>query len=182
MHSLCLSWNYGTKALYLRQIQEEGTKVPSFLFMELEKLKYKVNDLLEEFFKQAEFEAYFPVGLNLTNKKLMVFIDGDKAVSYEICRKTSRFLESHFDEHQWLGQKYTLEVSSPGIDKPLKMPRQFAKHQGRKAKVSLKDGSVISGLLKDISTEKITLDTESAEQIVEIQNIEEMKIIVSFKS
>lgn len=177
-----LSWNYGTKALYLQQIQEEGTKVPSFLFMEVEKLKYKVKELLEEFFKQEEFSGYFTVGQHLTSKKLMVFIDGDEAVSYTICRKISRYLESHFDEHQWLGEKYTLEVSSPGIDRPLIMARQFAKHQGRKADVSLKDGSVMNGLLKEISDTEVIISKDSQDQKVEIQNIEEMKIIVSFKS
>ncbi len=150
--------------------------------MELEKLKYKVNELLDKFFEQEEFKAYFPVGLHLTNKKLRVFIDGDEAVSYQICRKTSRFLESHFDEHQWLGQKYTLEVSSPGIDRPLKMARQFAKHEGRKADVTLKDGSSISGKLAEISADQIKITHKNQEQTVEIQNIEEMKIIVSFKS
>lgn len=101
----------------------------------------KIGLLLEE--KYAADEAFadcFTVAVELKpGQKLHVFADCDSGLTLEKCQKLSRYLESHLDANQWLGESYTLEVSSPGIDRPLLFPRQYAKNLGRTLAVWLKD-------------------------------------------
>jgi ribosome maturation factor RimP len=56
---------------------------------------------------------------------------------------------------------FSLEVSSPGIDKPLKLLRQYNKNKGRKVEVVLDDGSKIEGTLTGVSEENITLEEKT---------------------
>lgn len=95
--------------------------------------------MLEE--KYATDEAFndcFTVDIELKiGQKLYVFIDCDSGFSFEKCQKISRFLEGHLDTNGWLGEKYLLEVSSPGIGRPLKFPRQYRNNTGRTLAVTL---------------------------------------------
>ncbi|MFK8102193.1 MAG: ribosome assembly cofactor RimP [Saprospiraceae bacterium] len=105
-------------------------------------IEEKIINLLEEKFQEENFQDCFVVDVNLNvNNKLEVFVDADSGITFEKCRKLSRYLEEFIDEEQWLGEKYTLEVSSPGISRPLKFIRQYQKNIGRKVEVFLEDGS-----------------------------------------
>ena len=70
---------------------------------------------------------------------MCVFIDSDSGFTFEKCQKISRYLESILDENGWLGEKYVLEVSSPGIGRPLRFPRQYASNTGRLLSVQVMD-------------------------------------------
>ena len=119
----------------------------------------KIIDLLEEKFKEFEFEDCFLVDVNLNlNNKLEVFVDADSGITFEKCRKLSRYLEQYIDEENWLGEKYVLEVSSPGISRPLKFIRQYHKNIGRKVEVCLEDGSQKTAKLVGIKEGNIILE------------------------
>lgn len=98
-------------------------------------VKEKLEALLEEFFKDEEWNDCFVTEVKQNNTKVEVFVDSEDYLSLDKCRKISRFLESHLDEKQWLGEKYTLDVSSPGATNPLVNKRQYKKHIGRKVEV-----------------------------------------------
>ncbi len=122
-------------------------------------------------------------------KKIEVFLDSDTAVSYEICRKVSRFVEEIIDESKEFGEKYTLEVSSAGLSRPLKFHRQYLKNIGRKIKVRTKEGKV-EGILKEVTENEICVEIEviekkpkkiiKVEKKLEMNNIIETKVKVSF--
>ena len=97
---------------------------------------------------------------NPTNNKLEIFLDCDTSLTFRKCQRLSRYLEGFIDEEGWLGEKYTLEVSSPGITKPLKLNRQYIKNIGRAVKVSFKGHGSKEGILKAVDEEKITLEEE----------------------
>ncbi len=78
---------------------------------------------------------------------VQVFLDSDDSVSYEQCTKISRSLEEYLDESGLLGEKYTLEVSSAGLDRPLSQHRQFQKNVGREMRIVLTDGSQMVGTM-----------------------------------
>ncbi len=119
----------------------------------------KIESLLKEKLKEAEFADCFLIEIKLhANNKLEVFIDSDTDITFETCSKISRFLESHLDENNWLGENYTLEVSSPGIGRPLIFLRQYKKNIGRKVEVSLKDGSNKTGLLLNATDETLHIE------------------------
>lgn len=123
-------------------------------------IEQKIPELLKEKFKEEEFSDFFLVDLNVgINNKVEVFVDSDSSVTFEKCRKISRYLESFIDEEGWLGPKYILEVSSPGIGRPLKFLRQYHKNIGRKVEVKTTEAKH-KGQLVAVSEDTITLENE----------------------
>lgn len=131
-------------------------------------LTERIAQLLEE--KYATDEAFadcFTVDIELKpGQKLFVFADSDSGMTFEKCQKLSRYLESHLDTNGWLGDKYLLEVSSPGIGRPLKFLRQYRNNAGRTVEVTLKDKTRLTGLLKTAGENKVIL----TQKIVEREN------------
>ncbi|MCB0606071.1 MAG: ribosome maturation factor [Lewinellaceae bacterium] len=121
----------------------------------------KIVDLLDAKFSEPSFSDCFLIDLQLhANRKLEIFIDSDSGVTFEKCQQISRYLESYLDTEGWLGDDYTLEVSSPGASRPLKFLRQYPKHLGRTLEISLADGEVKKGVLKAVSAEVVSLEEE----------------------
>lgn len=59
----------------------------------------------------------------------------EAGVSLDDCARVSRELEAHLDEHPEFGGRYVLEVSSPGVERPLVRPQDFERFRGRRAAV-----------------------------------------------
>ena len=129
-------------------------------------LTEKINTLLEHYFlTDPLFEDCFVIEVELKAKnKLEVFLDADTGISLAKCQKISRFIEAHLDENGWLGEKYTLEVSSPGLSRPLKVVRQYQKNIGRILEVKLKDDTQVSGILKEANETSFGLEIERVER------------------
>lgn len=138
-------------------------------------------------------ESLFLVDLKVSGKsgpqKVIVLIDGDTGVGIDDCSKVSREMAAIIEEQDLISGKYILEVSSPGVDSPLKLPRQYPQHIGRKLKLNLTDGQEIKGMLKEVSESSVSVekeakkkDKESRAEIVEIpfNNIEKAKVLISF--
>jgi len=119
----------------------------------------KIQTLVNQFFEQEDWKHCFLVDINanLASKKIEVFVDSDTGVNFRECQKISRFLEGPIDENQWLGEKYTLEVSSPGVSRPLTIARQYPKHIGRTLEVKTLDEKTIKGQLKEVNDDGIVL-------------------------
>ena len=71
------------------------------------------------------------------NWYLRVYIDKEGGVTIDDCEAVSRALEAKLDEADPIEQAYILEVSSPGIDRPLKKEEDFVKYQGEMIDVKL---------------------------------------------
>ncbi len=104
-----------------------------------EKMSFSVVDV--EFKKEGQ------------EKILRVYIDKDGGVDLDDCEKFSRSLEEILDEEDFIEEAYSLEVSSPGLDRQLKKEREFLHYIGREVEVKLykeQDGlKEFSGILKD---------------------------------
>ena len=121
-------------------------------------IEEKIHELLAAKFAEEGFEDCFLVEIHLSvANKLEVFVDCDSGLTLAKCQKISRHLEHHFDEAGWLGENYMLEVSSPGLGRPLKLQRQYVKNIGRKVEVTLKDGTVKTGPLTAASDTNCTV-------------------------
>jgi ribosome maturation factor RimP len=150
----------------------------------------EIQNLLAKKFQEEGFQDCFLISIEQKNKNIQIFIDADSGVNFEKCQKISRYLESVFDETAWFGADYVLEVSSPGIDRPLVFPRQFVKNKGRELKVKLQEGSEITGNIIDANEQAVTLTREEirkegkkkVKEIIETQlpynTIKEAKIII----
>lgn len=157
-------------------------------------IEEKIHSLLAEKFQEEAFQDCFLVELNLhRGNKLEVLIDCDSGLTLDKCQRISRYLESHLDEQGWLGDSYVLEVSSPGLDRPLKLKRQYLKNIGRRLSVTLQSGEVSEGLLKAATEENITLEAtvlrkegknKKKEQVlatIPFDDIKKAMVIISFQ-
>lgn len=95
----------------------------------------------------------------LPGNKMQVFLDSETGIKIETCVEVSRYLEKHIDENGWLGEKYTLEVSSPGMDAPLKVLRQYHRRIGRELSVVKTDGVKLEGVLKSVDEQGMELES-----------------------
>jgi len=122
-------------------------------------LTERIVQLLEEkFAADAAFSDCFTVEIELKpGNRLAVFLDSDSGMTFEKCQKISRHLESYLDTNGWLGSKYVLEVSSPGIGRPLKFLRQYRNNIGRTVDITLKDGSREKGALQSADETRVVL-------------------------
>ena len=120
-----------------------------------------LTNLLEEFFStEADYADCFVVDVNHSNKRLEVFVDSDSGMTFTKCQRISRYLESYLDEAKPLGEEYVLDVSSPGLDRPLKFHRQYLKNVGRTLEVTTTDGDTYTGQLKSATPEEVTLEAK----------------------
>jgi ribosome maturation factor RimP len=121
-------------------------------------------------------------------RKILVILDGDDGVNIEDCAAISRALSKELDESPIFDDPYTLDVSSPGLDQPLKLQRQFVKNIGRRLKVKLAD-KIEEGKLEAVTGEAITLARETGtgkkKELTSIDinfsQIERAFVLVSFK-
>jgi ribosome maturation factor RimP len=119
--------------------------------------------------------------------KFTVIVDGDQGITIDDCAALSRALNESLETE--ISDPYTLEVSTPGLDHPLKLKRQYKKNIGRGLKVVRKDKSIVNGIMKQTEEEKIVIETETGQgkktevKIIEIPFIEIEKafVTVSFK-
>lgn len=124
------------------------------------------------------------------SKKLSVFLDSDEALTIEQCRQFNKIISEKLDELDFSEQAYTLEVSSPGVDKPLRLFRQYHKHIGRELQIKLNSQTIILGKLLSIEAEVLNIllkDPKKAyqsktpsEKSIHFSDIEEAKVMVSF--
>lgn len=110
--------------------------------------------------KPGHFLVEVVISGNRVQKKLIVIIDGDNGVTIEDCANLSRSLSNKLDETDLIPEHYTLEVTTPGVDFPLKLKRQYKKNVGRGFKVTLKDKSVVKGKLVNTLSDSIELEYE----------------------
>ncbi len=124
------------------------------------KLTDTIRRLLAEKFESEDFADCFTVDVQLhPGNRLVVLVDCDTGLSVARCAQVSRYLEAYLDEAVWKDQKYVLEVSSPGVDRPLAALRQYRKNIGREVKVSTEEGEE-KGLLTGVSDTAIELEQD----------------------
>ncbi len=91
--------------------------------------------------------------------KIQVFIDTmGKNISIDVCADLSRKLEHILEEEGWVGEKYTLEVSSPGMLNPFKVEQQYLKAIGRELEILFNDGIKVDGILKAFENNTMTIE------------------------
>ena len=91
-------------------------------------------------------------------KVLRLYIDKPEGVTVEDCEKVSRALSAALDlDEDLIPGAYTLEVSSPGLDRPLKSNRDFERNLNRNLRVTRSSGKPVSGVLKAVDDDCLTL-------------------------
>ncbi|HXB93084.1 MAG TPA: ribosome assembly cofactor RimP [Puia sp.] len=105
-------------------------------------------------------QGYFLVDVRIKpTNNVKVFIDGDQGISIEKCVQVNRALYKKLDESALFpAGDFSLEVSSPGLDEPLKLLRQYKKNIGRQVELVLQDGSKKEGRLLEVSEDGVIVE------------------------
>ena len=101
-------------------------------------------------------------------KLVQVFVDTDIGVRIEQCSEISRELATEIERVKVIETSYRLEVSSPGIDKPLKLLRQYHKNVGRRFKVTFEKAgtrATIVALLSSVVEDTLTFAPDKGEPV-----------------
>lgn len=115
---------------------------------------------------------------------LRIYIDKDGGVLLEDCERVSRQLSSVFDVEDPIAGEYTLEVSSPGLDRPLFTAEQFALYPGEKVAVRLHvpiDGQRrFRGVITEVVGDLVRIAGDDREYELPVGSIDKANIIPRF--
>jgi ribosome maturation factor RimP len=152
-------------------------------------IEKRVRELVEE--KISDKPELFIVDVKMhPNGKLMVLVDGDNGIGIDDIVAISRHVGFRLEEENVIETAYNLEVSSPGIDAPLTLTRQYLKNVGRTLAIKMADGTKREGKLSGITEDAIMIEekikekgkrAEPVEAVIPIDKITETKVLISFK-
>lgn len=148
----------------------------------------EIRKITQEWLSESQFLVDIVVSSKKGPRKILVLVDGDQGFGIDDCANLSRHLSKCLDETNLVEDNYLLEVSTPGVDHPLKLKRQYRKNIGRTLKLKVAEKTV-EGKLTDVGEEKITLLQETGsgkkKELVPIEvaftEIEKAFVTVSFK-
>jgi ribosome maturation factor RimP len=112
-------------------------------------------------------------------------VDGDASLNLDQVTSVSRLISELLDEAAFMGETpFTLEVTSPGVDRPLTQPRHFAKNVDRLLKIIKLDGTEVTGRIlsnTDLDvTLTVTVKKETLEQTVPLADIKRAVVEIEF--
>ena len=149
-------------------------------------LKDQIAELITPALQQA---GYFLEDVNLVtpgnHRIVTVIVDGESALNLDQVTVASKLVSDLMDEAPFMGETpFTLEVTSPGIDRPLTLPRHFAKNVTRLLKVTKTDGEVVTGRIASNTDTDVTLTVavkkEAQEVVVALADIKRAVVEIEF--
>ncbi|PLV60153.1 ribosome maturation factor RimP [Thermotoga sp. KOL6] len=112
---------------------------------------------------------------------LRIIIDNPVGyVSVRDCELFSRELEKFLDREDFIAHSYTLEVSSPGLDRPLRGPKDYVRFVGKLAKIVTKDGKTFIGRIESFSDGTITVSDEKGLHEIDIEDVKRANLEIEF--
>ncbi len=118
-----------------------------------------------------------------------IYLDADSGLGIEKCIRINRALYKTIEEKNiFLEGDFSLEVSSPGIDEPLKLHRQYVKNIGREVEVTLKDETKKAGKLVAVNDDTIEIEYKEGknkkavvkQETIVIETIKQIKVQIKF--
>ncbi len=176
MHRIKKQWK-GTVAFPSSFIMSLDTTI-------LTALTQVINDLITAWDHVFLVDVY----IKPTNN-IKIFLDADSGLDIDKCVKINRALYKVIEEKQWYPEgDFSLEVSSAGLDQPLKLFRQYLKNVGRNVAVTLLDGTVIEGKLVEAADDCIKLEqttgknkkATTVQQDIVFSEIKQTKVLITF--
>jgi ribosome maturation factor RimP len=133
-----------------------------------------LKDQISEFISPALHNAgYFLEDVNLVSpgqhRIVTVIVDGASALNLDQVTVASKLVSELLDDAPFMGETpFTLEVTSPGIDRPLTLPRHFTKNVDRLLKVTKTAGEVVTGRILSNTEVDVTLTVTEKKDVKEI--------------
>lgn len=146
-----------------------------------EQLKNIASPIVE---KNGAFIVELQVRGERTSKVVELFIDTDTGISIDLCSAISREFSAQLDAQDVIPGRYRLDVSSPGIDRPLKILRQYKRNIGKSVKIKYKGDQVdqvIEGTLQEVNDLSIMVAGKGNITEVSLNSILETVVVPKFK-
>jgi len=145
----------------------------------------KLTNLLKPLVEDLGYEFVgLEHGSNPKNPVLVIYIDRPEGIAVEDCEKVSREVAALLDVEDPIPGKYSLEVSSPGLDRPLFTLEQFVQFSGETAKISVYapvDGRrKFKGEILGAEDGKVRLDQDGTEVMLELGNIAKARLVPDY--
>lgn len=144
----------------------------------------KIKELAEEAIGETPYEV---VDVRISGGKrpsIQIFIDKPGGVDIEDCAIVSRKVEKVLDETDVINGPYNLEVSSPGIERPLVKSKDYLKYVGSKAKVKTKqkieNQKNFVGTIVSADEEAVTLSVDGQTKTLKYEDIDRANLVVDF--
>lgn len=147
-----------------------------------------IDQVRERLEALIEGSALFLVDLKIKpTNNIKIFLDGDNGVTIDAVSKINRTLYKQLEESEMFPDgDFSLEVSSAGVDEPLKFLRQYKKNIGRKVEIQTLEGNTREGVLKEATEEEVTIEEaigkkkEKKETVIPVSNIKKTVVQISF--
>ncbi|MBN1155298.1 ribosome maturation factor RimP [candidate division KSB1 bacterium] len=146
--------------------------------VKIEQIRTLIGPLLED--EEVELIDIELKG-NVGNQVLRIFVDVEGGINLSRCESLSREISSILDMDDVMSGKYRLEVSSPGIDRPLKTINDFRRNTGKRIGLQLQDGRSFEGTIDVVDDVKISMVIDSGDHVkFPIDQVVSGKIILPF--
>jgi ribosome maturation factor RimP len=161
---------------------------PASFFRKEEKMqKHSLQDMLEPVIEALGYETIRILTIGQVNPTLQVMIDVkdySREINVEDCAKVSRALSATLDEKDPIKDKYSLEVSSPGLDRPLTKPEHFVRFKDYVIKVEtineVEKRKRIKGINLGLNeNNEVRVDMDGKEYVIAFDNISKAKIVIT---
>ncbi len=154
-------------------------------------LKRQIEEIVTGLLRDEEFLVEVVVAGANAAGKILIFVDADNGINIDRCAEISRKTGAVLEAEDAIETAYVLEVSSPGLEHPLKLNRQYKKSIGRQVKVTLQDeiqktGELLSVedafiVIGEIMKEKGSKKADIQEVKIPFSDIKKTNVLVSFK-
>lgn len=147
--------------------------------------KHYLQDLIEPVVTQKGYELVRVLTIGQANPTLQVMIDtlDGRDVTVDDCALVSRALSDILDEKDPIENRYSLEVSSPGLDRPLTKLEHFKRFQGYEIKLETEDRvenrKRFKGKIKEVSEQNVVLAADEAEYTIPFALISKAKLVIT---
>jgi ribosome maturation factor RimP len=137
-----------------------------------------VTGRLEELGLDLEAVELTPAG---KRRVLRIAVDSDGGVTLDDVAAATRAINDVLDGSDAMGeQPYTLEVTSRGVDRPLTGPRHWRRNRSRLVKVTLADGTVVTGRIGESDDDQVTLDVDGSSRAVPYADVTKALVQIEF--
>ena len=156
-----------------------------FIGCRMSNLHEKLIELLEPAVESLGYELVLLEFVPQTGSALLrLYVDSPGGINLGDCERVSREVAALMDVEDPISSAYQLEVSSPGMDRPLAKPAHFERFVGEVARISLiapKNGRRrFSGVIRGATAQFVTLDTPEGEVQLDFSEIEKARLVPEF--
>ncbi|CQR71530.1 Ribosome maturation factor RimP [Sporomusa ovata DSM 2662] len=149
-----------------------------------EKIEAIVETIVSDIIVDSKLELVDVEYVKERDWYLRVYLDKESGIEIDDCQWVSEQLEAKLDESDLIKDHYYLEVSSPGLDRPLKKDRDFIRHAGDKIEVKtyepINGKKLLVGTLIGLLNGNVQIDMDGQTVTIPIEKTAQIRLHIEF--